>query len=206
MGYVTRDELKQYVGDQITAPKWDLQIDAAIAAASRAIDNHCGRTFVDAGSVSSRVFYPTSCRLIETQDFSTTTGLVVKYDSGDDGTYETTIASTDYQVDPINGISAHGISGWPYTAIMLVGSTTVPTSGYRPSAQITARWGWAAVPADVAQACKVLAAHLFTMKDAPHGVAGFGAEGFAIRTRWPSTAIELLRDYRLAGSAGLVVA
>jgi hypothetical protein len=42
----------------------------------------------------------------------------------------------------------------------------------RPSVQITALWGWPAVPSLVTEACYQLAEETFKLKDAPFGVAG----------------------------------
>ncbi len=38
--------------------------------------------------------------------------------------------------------------------------------------QVTAKWGWTAVPANVTQAAYIIGAQLFREKDAPFGVSG----------------------------------
>ena len=43
--------------------------------------------------------------------------------------------------------------------------------------QVTAKWGWAAVPTDVKNACRRLAQMRYKSKNAPFGVAGVGDMG-----------------------------
>jgi hypothetical protein len=43
--------------------------------------------------------------------------------------------------------------------------------------QVTARWGWPAVPEPVRSACGILAGRLFKRADSLLGVAGFGDLG-----------------------------
>jgi hypothetical protein len=45
------------------------------------------------------------------------------------------------------------------------------------SVQVTAKWGWPAVPPAVKQAAFIVAADLFKAKDSAFGVAGFGEFG-----------------------------
>lgn len=205
-GYLTRQQFKDRFADQLSAAKYDDEIDVWIESASRMIDQHCGRRFWADGAATARTFYPATSRLVHIDDVHTTTGLVVKKDTSDDGTFDTTISSSDYQLEPLNGIEA-GIEGWPYTRIRLVEAVTFPTSAKRPAVEVTADWGWAAVPKAIEKACEIITAHFFVMKDAPHGVIGFGDTGGVARTpSMPVQAMRLLDPYRKADHAVNVIA
>ncbi len=198
--YVTLAALKQYL--KISDTFDDDELNDALASASRSIEKYCGRQFNDAGSATARVYYPDSWRRVVVDDFHTTTGLVVKTDQGDDGTYETTWSATDYLLEPLNGI-VDGETGWPFHRICTTGARWFPVAhytyllSYRPSVEVTARWGWAAIPAPVKQACLIIAAETFRLKEAPFGVAGYGEFG-VVRVRDNPMAASRLGPYRLA--------
>jgi hypothetical protein len=192
--YATLTQLKSYL--KITDADDDAELNDALESASREIEDYCHRQFNDAGAASARVYHPDSDCLVVVDDFHTTTGLIVKTDEGDDGTYETTWTSTDYQAQPLNGV-VNGVPGWPYWEIGSVTTQVFPV-WRRPSVQVTARWGWTAVPNPVHQACLIIAAETFKLKDAPFGVAGFGEFG-AVRVRDNPMAERKLKRYERDG-------
>lgn len=179
-GYCTQDELKTFVGIPTTDTADDNLLDDAINAASRQIDAYCSRYFYQDGTATARVFFSDHPYKLHVDDISTTTGLVVKYDDTDDGTYEVTVPSTDYQVLPLNGVVG-GITGNPYYTIELISDSNyewpLDLSSNRARAEITAKWGYAAVPEQIRQATTMLASELFAMRNAPLGVAGVGDFG-----------------------------
>ena len=118
-GYCTQNELKTFVGIPTSDTADDTLIDDAVNAASRQIDAFCGRYFYQDTSASARKFFTNDLYRLRVDDISTTTGLVVKYDDDDDGTYEKTVSSSDYQVLPINGIVG-GITGNPFYIVELI--------------------------------------------------------------------------------------
>lgn len=191
--YATLAELKTRL--DITDTTDDTRLTSSVLSASREIDAWCGRQFNDAGTATARVFAAAGCTLAMVDDFSAITGLVVATDGNDDGVYETTWVAGDYELEPLNGVVA-GMSGWPYWRIRAVGSRTFPTGRRRAVVQVTARWGWTAVPAPVKEACLMIAAETFKAGDAPFGVAGFGEFG-PVRVRMNSQAQTLLAPYRL---------
>jgi Phage gp6-like head-tail connector protein len=139
-----------------------------------------GDAYTIPAQVSARVYYPDDLVTIYVDDFSTTAGLIVAFDFSNSGTYSSIIASGNYQLEPLNGV-VDGTSGWPFYRIHII-QTWAPiwwtSIGYpRASVQITAQWGWAAVPAPIQLACLMLAEENFKMKDAPFGVAGFSQYG-----------------------------
>lgn len=171
------------------------RITDALTSASRAIEKFCHRQFNDAGSATARVYFPDGYVMTRVEDFSTTTGLVVKSDTAGDGTYATTWAATDVQAEPLNGIQ-DGETSWPFWKLRAVGSYQFPCywSDTIAPLQVTARWGWTAVPADVKQACLILASNYFRLAGAPFGVAGMDQFG-PIRVKNMPQVAELLMPY-----------
>jgi hypothetical protein len=169
----------------------------AINAASRWIDKYCARSFFDVVTPAARVFRAKHCDAIEVDDFSTTTGLIVATDSGDNGTYGTTwTVTTDFVVEPANGV-VDGLTGVPYHVIRSVGGRRFPVTGRRNRIQVTARWGWAEIPSAVEDACMIQAAHLFRRKDTPDGIAGAADFGVVRVSRFVDPDVEmLLAPYR----------
>ena len=99
--YVTLDEIQDRIVINDTAD--DAGLEGAITSACRAIDVWCAQVFYDAGSASEKTFRPTDPYCVEVPPFSTTTGLIVKTDTGDNGGFATTWASTDYELDTYGG-------------------------------------------------------------------------------------------------------
>lgn len=190
--YATATELKGYA-DNFTDTTDDTEIGEVLLLASRAIDQICDRQFNKATSATARVYHPDSWSKVTVDDFHTTTDLVIKTDSGDDGTYETTLTSDMYALEPLNGI-VDAVSGWPYYRILLV-SGTFPSCSVRPSIQVTAQWGWTAVPKAVKVACVYLALEAFKLKGAPFGVANFDQFG-PIRVRENPRVMAMIAPYR----------
>ncbi len=189
--YHTLAELKTRLG--ISDSNEDAALNAASSSASRNIEKYCRRQFNDAGSASARVYFPLTSRKVLVDDFHTTTGQQVAVDTDDDGDYDSIWATTDYINMPLTGIR-DGVPGWPYWEIKAVDSQYF-LNGQRPSVQLTARWGWAAVPAPIKEASLALAEEIFKMKDSPYGIAGFGEFGF-VRVRENPKIISLLMSYR----------
>lgn len=191
--YATLAQLKARL--DITDTTDDDRLTASLASGSREIEAWCGRQFNDAATATARVYRTTTCYRTTVDDFSTTTGLIVATDTDDDGTYDETWTSADYELEPFNGVVS-GMSGWPYNRILAVESLRFPTGRRRATVQVTARWGWTAVPAPVQEACLMIASGTFKAGDAPFGVAGFGEFG-PVRVRMNTQAQTLLAPYRL---------
>lgn len=192
--YATLDELKARLGG-LEDTDDDVRLTASLTAASRGIDHFCQRQFNKTTTASARLFYPVSRCRAEVDDFHTTTDLVIKTDESNTGTYATTWTATDFQLEPLNGI-VDGEAGWPYSTVRAVGSRDFPRCARRAPLQVTAQWGWAAVPANIKEATLVLAEDIFKLADTPFGAGGFGEFG-RIRARENPHVVMLAGAYRL---------
>lgn len=176
--YATLSDLKLRVGATVATN--DPRLADALTVASRAVDKACGRSFAPDSVATARVYEPCSTTMVDVDDFWTTTDLVIKTDTAADGTYASTIAAAAYDLRPLNGV-VDGETGWPYSRIIAVNSYW-PSSWQRAPIQVTARWGWAEVPAGVREGCLILAEEIFKLADSPFGVGGYGQYG-VIRAR-----------------------
>lgn len=162
-GYLALSQLKNAVGD--TTDKHIPEHERAINAASRQIDLWTGRFFYRDPVATPRLLNPVDRTVTYTGDFDSTTDVVVATDVDGDGVFETLWTSDQWQAEPFVRWN-----GWPYTQISTTTRTTeFPVSGRRPNVQITARWGWAAVPGPIEQACEALAVLYYRTKDSSAG-------------------------------------
>jgi len=167
--YVTLEDIRDRssISDNLD----NTTLEPAITDACRAIDVWCAQVFYDAGSATAKTFRPSDPYCVEVLPFSTTTGLVIETDANDDGTYEVAWASTDYELDVFGGDYNTVLGSAPYNKIRAVGSYLFPTANRRRiSLQVTAQWGWSAVPQNVKAAAKILAVDLWKRKDTPFGI------------------------------------
>lgn len=190
-GYATEDQFREHFKD--SGQKLDEGlIHRAINAASRAIDDHCGRRFWrdPEAALTTYTYRPDDPYTAWVNDISTTTGLIIKTDTAGDGTWATTWAATDYQLEPLNPVGAHA-----FWRIVAIDRYTFPCSSRRVSLQVTARHGWSAVPDPVVDACLLKAAALYKRAEAPFGVLG-SADWGAIRIgRSDPDVVSLLAPY-----------
>ncbi|GIH07421.1 hypothetical protein Rhe02_54880 [Rhizocola hellebori] len=192
--YATLEELQDRLGG-VQSGADDDKMEAALLVAARGIEKVCRRQFNRSTVATARLYYPQRSGLLVVDDFHTTTGLIVAIDTGDDATYETTLTTADYQVEPLNGI-VDGEEGWPYWRIRLMRSATpIPRRSLRAPAQVTAQPGWTAVPEPIKEANRAVAEEVFKLKDAPWGVAGAGEWG-TIRVRENPMVMAMIARYR----------
>lgn len=197
-GYCTVAEIRDQISDTSSLADSDL-LEKAINAASRAIDKYCGRKFWQEATTSVRTYQIDDPYTAWVDDISTTSGLVIKTDTAGDGTFTTTWDSADYQLEPLNAnVVAAGSTVTPYAwwRIVAIDDKTFPIHDRRTTLQVTARFGWSAIPDDVNEAAILKATSLFRRKDAPFGVAGFGEFGVVRIGRGDPDVMDLLRPYR----------
>jgi hypothetical protein len=181
--YITSVEAGSYLGT--ANPGDDQFLDSVVRSATAEIDQWCGRTFNRTEDASARKFRPDRVgNLIYVDDFWTLDELTV-VDSDTTWTVD-----DDLTVLPLNGV-VNGVDGYPYTQLAAYDGPRFSTT-----LTVTAKWGWPAVPAPVKQACFILAAELFKLKDSPGGVAGFNEFG-VVRLREIPQVHRLLEPYRI---------
>lgn len=170
----------------------DARLESSITAASRAIDESTGRRFYAA--TETRVYQAgsLSCLLLPDDLLSVTT---LKIDTDGDRTFETTLATTDYYLLPLNAVA----DGRPYTEIAIDRINGAYTfSGWPQGVQIAGSFGYCATgshPAPIEEATLRLAERLFKLSDAPLGVTGSLELGVA-RIATDRDLADLLWPYR----------
>jgi hypothetical protein len=180
-GYITVEYLRDILRDQHTAYDWEYE--AAINAASRQLDDYCGRVFYQDPTATPKLFRPHQVDLCWVPDISTTTGLIVETDDAQNGSFSTTWAAADYQMEPFERKN-----GKPYEMISAIGSKEFPVNGLniqsygtfrasrRALVRVTARWGWASVPSNIVSACIIQSVDNFKAKDLSHVASTYGNE------------------------------
>ena len=178
--YATQAELKNWIG--ITDNIDDDNLDIALEAASRQVDRICGRRFYADSVATARTYTPSNDLLhVFTEDFHSTTGLVVV----SNGT--TLTLDTDFEL-VLNSVDR------PYTGLRAI--NWLYKDSQRKTVSVTAKWGWAAVPADIKLATLILAARLFKRKDSIQGALGFGDLGAMRLSANDPDVTTLLAGYR----------
>lgn len=168
-GYCTLAQLKASL--RITDSVDDDLLELAIEAASREIDSATERQFFPTSA--TRIYRPRDSYIVEIDDLTTLTTL--KTSSAADGNYDITWTTSDYQLEPLNGL-AGGIPT-PFTQIRAVGDYTFPLDGGDATVQVVGSFGFASTPTAIKQATVLLASRIFKRNDSPLGVAGFGDLG-----------------------------
>ena len=173
-----------------TSAELQSRISDAIDAATLQVDSDTGRVFT--ASTATRTFrsqgYGYELRL---PDFTAVTTLSL--DDDDDGVFEVTVASTDYELDTI-----YERAGWPFDTIRLL-ERCYPSGGRRQRRiQVAGTWGWSAVPSPINQACSLLAARIAQRTSAAlFGTQSFGDLGAAsIRSSDPDY-VKMIGPYRI---------
>jgi hypothetical protein len=197
--YCQVTDVRSQLGDSTGTLDTSL-IEKAIAATSRAIDRYCNRRFWQDLAPVTRVYDVWDQNIADVDDIGTTTGLIVKVDTAGDGSYATTWTSSDYQLRPLNASADGGAYAWRQIAAL--GGKCFPLSRRSyPVLQVTAQWGWSAIPDDIVEAAILKAVSLFQRKDAPFGVAGFGDFGAVRITRRDPDVLELLGNFQISSVA-----
>jgi hypothetical protein len=148
----------------------DPELELAISAASRAIDDFTGRQFGQETTPVTRLYTPqrrSGRDVADIDDLMDVDELVVAVVGGDE-----LVLGTDFRLGPANAPADH----MPWTEIR---ADSLPAG--EDSLAVTARWGWDAIPRVVEQACLIQAARLWKRKDAPFGVAGSPEVGSELR-------------------------
>lgn len=166
--YLTAAEAAAFV--RTTEPSELAQIGTWVTAASRAIDARCNRQFgrLDEPAVftyDGQPVYSPAARLwfLEIDDVQDTTDLTV---GGE------VLADSGAALWPRNAV----LKGGAYTALAWASVAT-----WTGPLDVSARWGWTAVPAQVTAAVGLQVSRFVARRDSPFGVAGSSADGAQLR-------------------------
>lgn len=188
-GLTTLAEVKSIL--RITDSVDDSLLETCIESSSRQIETHCERVFTS--GTATRVYAPQDSYITEIDDLISLTTL--KTSSAADGVFDITWTATDYQLEPLNGLSG-GLRA-PYTRIRAVGDYMYTLASDEATVQVVGLFGYGtAVPTDVKQACNLMAIRQFKRYDSPLGVAGFGDIGVVRVSRVDPDIESLLAPYR----------
>jgi hypothetical protein len=193
-GYCTLAEVKSAL--RLTDNVDDGLLEKAIESASRRIDGYCGRFFYKTASTAINL-YPINEYLLRMPEDLANATVTIKIDTTANGTYATTLTQgVDYILEPTDA----SLRGYPYVHARMVGGATFPlyTTPSFPTCQVTGFWGWNAIPADVSQACVLLAMRQFARLNAALGVVGFADMALQVRAVDPDVR-DLLNQYVVFG-------
>ena len=175
--YVDKDDVKTWLG--ITGTGQDANLDIAIDAACRAIDDFVGREFIQSETVETRYY---NCEFMDyafVDDIATTTGLVVTTLNKDGTDDQTLVLDTDYYLYPLN--SDKLTPTMPFNKIVMAienGGKILPTS-HPKGLKITAKFGFpdqhnagGYIPEAITQAALIQATRFWQRKNSPMGFSG----------------------------------
>jgi hypothetical protein len=194
-GYCSLAEVKAAL--RLTDSVDDTLLENAIEGASRRIDGMTGRWFYKTASTAIKMYALNSYN-VPTRDIANTT-VVVKTDDNADGTFETTwTQGVDYQLEPLNA----PLRGIPFNRVVAIGGKTFPliTQPSKALVEITAYWGFDAVPDDIREATILLAMRGFARYNAALGVVGFADMAIQVRAVDPDVR-DLVQPFRVFGVA-----
>lgn len=174
----------------------DTLIENAINTASRMIDGYCQREFYNAGT-AARVFAASDELYVDIDDLAGT-AITLQTDDQASGAFDITWATSDYQLEPLNGKLAG--QTWAYTRIRAAENYLFPVENGLALVKVTGVWGWPAVPQAIEYATIMQSQRLFKRLDSPTGILGFGDMGAVRVTRQldPDVA-EMVNPFRRDG-------
>ena len=198
--YASLARFKAFLRQSDTAD--DDLLGLALVAASRAIDRACGRTFnLATGTATARRFTPTAIPgyspieftspiypyamsrypyswfrhyILDVDDFTSSDAIsTIKFDATGNGDYTNT--TTAFRIGPYNAPTI----GMPYHRVIFDSGIFPPL--YEESVEVTADWGWDAVPDTIVNACLIQAGRFIKRRDSLFGVAGSPEMGNEMR-------------------------
>lgn len=194
-GYITLAQAKTAAG--IIDSGSDTELELVIEAASRQIDDHCGRFFYQ--SAASTAFYTAQDYLVQPiDDFASVSSIATDGDAN--GTYSTSwTINTDCALAPFNAAT----TGRPFTEIIALteGANTFPVQIVK-AVRVVGTRGWPSVPVTIQQATITTVSRLFNRRNTPFGIASAPEIGqMRLLARLDPDVEQLLRPYRIAAQA-----
>jgi hypothetical protein len=194
-GYCTLAQIKSALripsGDSID----DALLAMAVESASRMIDSECDRNFFAVSA--TRDFVPNDALVVDTDDLTVITS--VKIDDDGDLGFAITLATSDYQTEPLN----QRVSGntFPINRLRMIGDYLLPLWGRQATVRIEGTYGFTPVPTQVVQACVIQASRIYKRLDSPLGFAGFSDMGVARVGRVDPDVSMLIRPFKKYAAA-----
>jgi len=160
--YATAAEYRAVAGKSDTAA--DAQILIDLTACTRLFERESGQFFTKDATAVARLFRPKWSDWLDLTyeggcpGIATTSGLEIKVDTDGDGSFadETAWASTDYELHPLQADKGAEVRPWTDIKVARNGTQRFIPGGL---VQVTAVFGWAAVPAavkaDVIEMCRL---------------------------------------------------
>ena len=182
--YLEVEELKSTL--QLDSGDANMDLDAAILAASRAVDDITQTRFFTTAADEVRYYTPDAAYVLFTDDVNTLT----EFAAGDGTTFTAWTLNTDFVLEPLNA----SLDGRPWNTVRGKGTKSF-TGNYR-SVRVTGKFGWPTPPEAVRVATGIIATKIVKRaKDAPMGVLTF-FDGTALRiSRFDPQVEELLAPY-----------
>lgn len=189
-GYATLDQIKAAIGIPSADSIDNSLLEMAVESASRQIDSYTERYFFNAGT-AVKIFAPLDGWVCPTEDFIT----LSKVEISEDGeTFDTELAATDWQAEPLNG-RAGGLAT-SYTQIRAVENYLWPYSEGEATVRCTGVWGWSAVPIAITQATIILGSRIFKRLDSPLGIISGELGSMRVGFRLDPDVQHLIEPYR----------
>lgn len=176
VNWPSTEDIKAYRRDDLPTDN-DTPTAEALAAAVQTLCDECQHEFViaptDPLNYTARTFVPDwRSDLLYVGDFTTATVV-------ENGV--TLTAGTHLQLEPVSRINFAGMAV-PYNTIRRLNNTWY-SYGPRGTIVVTAAWGWAAIPARVIEAVKILTKDILENRDVKLGlVAVTDQAGISART------------------------
>ena len=160
MAIITIAEFTDYIRNELGSVD-TAHVTSAYNAAESTLSGVCQREWKVASTSTARVYVPDGTSILRIHDCTSVTSITL------DGA---TVASTDYQLEPLNAIAWDG-TPWPYERVVrLLGWWWFPTIPGKASVTVTAAWGWSAIPPEIIEAVKILGKGIVELRNSRGGV------------------------------------
>lgn len=158
MAYVEDEDFAEYVRNEIESVDGP-QLEAARAAAERAVDWYTGRNFDEASAPVARTYAGNCWHVLQIDDCTSITSVTVA---------GTALTATEWQAEPVGARDDTG-RVTVYTSIRRLGAIWYERST-GADIVITAAWGWPAFPYEVISATKIIGQGILDMRNSRGGV------------------------------------
>ena len=174
-GYCTLAELRTWMSDT-TSILPAAALEDAINATSRMIDNFCSRKFWRDPVAKTRRYKVTESDVAWVDDIADASTVIIKTDDLGDNSFSHQWSNTDWELGPYNS-DVDDTMPYSFYRVHAVGNSSFPVNSFRRTLEVTAEFGWSAIPDGVKQACIMKSNMVVLRKDSPYGIAGFSEFG-----------------------------